>query len=149
MHQQNSSIKKAALHVNAAGCSDIGRIRDQNEDALLLCEPNDQALLTRLGRLYLLADGAGGHAAGEVASRTAVETISAIYYQQIPVSEEAGGTYHSGDMVQQCDASYVNLDAPIVHIQQAFSIADAQIRRLASLTPAYSGMVTTCIAAVV
>jgi len=57
------------LHSTAASGSDTGRVREHNEDAIALCEPSHQTLLAQLGRLYLLADGAGGHAAGEVASR--------------------------------------------------------------------------------
>ncbi|GAC1566724.1 MAG: hypothetical protein NVS3B14_10500 [Ktedonobacteraceae bacterium] len=149
MDQQNCSVRKAELRVTAAGCSDTGRVREQNEDAIALCEPSDQALLAQLGRLYLLADGAGGHAAGEVASKMAVETISAAYYHQMLAQEVAEGKFGSSDVLQQLDASFADLDAPIVHIRRAFSTAHTRIRERASLIPAYYGMVTTCIAAVV
>jgi protein phosphatase len=52
--------------VQAAGCSDIGKIRQANEDCFLLNKP--------IG-LYVVADGMGGHRSGGVASRIAVETI--------------------------------------------------------------------------
>ena len=149
MDRQHCSARVPGLHVSAAGCSDTGRVREQNEDAIALCEPADQALLSQLGQLYLLADGAGGHAAGEVASKTAVETISAVYYQQIRRQIAEEGAFRSSDVLPQFDASCTDLDAPIAHIRRAFSAADAQIRKRASHTPAYFGMVTTCIAAVV
>src|SRR5579863_673084 len=46
--------------------TDLGRKRACNEDAFFL----DDAL-----GLYIVADGMGGHAAGEVASREAVDTL--------------------------------------------------------------------------
>jgi len=54
------------LEIRAAGLSDVGRKRRSNEDAF--------ATLDNL-KLYVVADGMGGHAAGEVASRLAVESI--------------------------------------------------------------------------
>jgi PPM family protein phosphatase len=57
---------KPALRFVARGRTDVGRRRDHNEDALLV----DDDL-----RLYIVADGMGGHAGGGTASRLAVETI--------------------------------------------------------------------------
>lgn len=45
--------------------TDVGRVRDGNEDSYLMDEP-----------LFGIADGMGGHAAGEVASSTAVAALS-------------------------------------------------------------------------
>src|SRR5262245_5012566 len=52
--------------MKSAGRSDVGKVRERNEDSFLL---NDD-----LG-LYVVADGMGGHIAGDIASRMAIEEI--------------------------------------------------------------------------
>ena len=53
-------------NLESAGLSDVGRKRKANEDSIFL----DDKM-----RLYIVADGMGGHKAGEVASRVVVETV--------------------------------------------------------------------------
>jgi protein phosphatase len=53
----------------AFAMTDLGLVRKNNEDGFLMA-PNI--------RLYLLADGMGGHNAGHIASKVAVETLAAI-----------------------------------------------------------------------
>src|SRR6478736_6409660 len=55
------------LEIAAAGATDIGKTRQHNEDAVLL-RPDLC--------LYVLADGAGGHNAGNVASAIATTSIA-------------------------------------------------------------------------
>ena len=55
------------MEVSAHGLTHVGRQRQHNEDAFLVA---------REAKLFLVADGMGGHAAGEIASRIAVDSIS-------------------------------------------------------------------------
>jgi serine/threonine protein phosphatase PrpC len=59
---------EVSLGIEAGACTDVGRIRNNNEDSYRLCG--------ELG-LFVLSDGMGGMASGEVASRLAVDTIVA------------------------------------------------------------------------
>ena len=53
--------------MKAYGVTHVGRQRQHNEDSFLV---------ESTARLFLVADGMGGHAAGEIASRIAVDSIS-------------------------------------------------------------------------
>ncbi|MDX1582565.1 MAG: Stp1/IreP family PP2C-type Ser/Thr phosphatase [Thermoanaerobaculia bacterium] len=54
------------MQIESFGITDVGRQRQHNEDAYLVDDDTS---------LYLVADGMGGHAAGEVASKIATEAI--------------------------------------------------------------------------
>jgi protein phosphatase len=58
----------ARWRTNAAAYSHVGRVRKENQDAY--------GVFTDLG-VFVVADGLGGHKAGEVASRMAVDTLRA------------------------------------------------------------------------
>lgn len=58
------------LVLETAGCTHVGMIRDTNQDSFVIVES--------LG-LLLLADGMGGRAAGEIASRMAVDTVRGFF----------------------------------------------------------------------
>jgi protein phosphatase len=55
------------MEVKGFGLTHVGRQRQHNEDAFLV---------ERDAKLFLVADGMGGHAAGEIASRIAVDSIN-------------------------------------------------------------------------
>jgi serine/threonine protein phosphatase PrpC len=61
--------------------SDVGCYREINEDRGRYIQPSDPDKLAKKGMLFIVADGMGGHSAGEVASQMAVDVISRAYYE--------------------------------------------------------------------
>ena len=58
------------LRIEVAGQTDVGRKRSHNEDNF--------AIMADLG-LYMVADGMGGHASGEVAAKMAIDTLQEFF----------------------------------------------------------------------
>ncbi len=61
--------------------TDVGCVREINEDSGRLVRPSDPALLSTKGTLVVVADGMGGHSAGEVASQMAADVVTRLYYE--------------------------------------------------------------------
>jgi len=72
--------------IAGAMLTDVGRVRSSNEDAVAFVIPTRNDPAASRGCLLIVADGMGGHAAGEVASALAVEAVRRVYYSlQEPV----------------------------------------------------------------
>jgi protein phosphatase len=115
--------------VEAFAISDVGLVRKSNEDSYV-CDD-------RL-RLYVVADGMGGHSAGEVASRLAVETIE-------------GFIARSGD---NGDVSWPYGVDPLLslggnRLRTAVFLANRRVYRTSEGRDDYAGMGTTVTAALV
>ncbi len=67
--------------VQCASLSDVGFRRRNNQDShTTMLSPDAETFQTR-GHLFIVADGMGGHAVGELASQIAVETIPHVYFK--------------------------------------------------------------------
>ncbi len=100
------------------GLTDIGRIRQTNQDTLRIDD--------EIG-LWIVADGMGGHAGGDVASQLAVETIHQYIAEHVP----------SIDQSEAVDCTAI--------IQSAVVHAHATLRKRAKAEPALKGMGTTVV----
>ena len=69
--------------------TDLGRVRDNNEDKFDFFEPEDPAVLATKGCFYAVADGMGGHSAGQIACELALKTVIEIYYSSPSADTEA------------------------------------------------------------
>lgn len=107
--------------MKAAHKSDVGRIRLVNEDRVVV-----QTGLNGL-TLAILADGMGGHQAGDIASQMAIEII-----------QEQLQTLHAGMSVKEWEA----------RMRDAILLANSRIYHEACREQKYHGMGTTVVVAV-
>lgn len=111
------------MRLEAFAWTDPGPVRENNEDNFFVDED---------AGLFVVADGMGGHAAGEVASRVAVDTIRELLQGGIDPDE----TRLDRQVLDPADVLRERL-------RYAMNQASARIRREAQLNPAYAGMGTT------
>lgn len=104
----------------AFGTTDIGQKRSINQDSIFVSETS----IGKLPNLFIVADGMGGHKAGDVASRTSVETFV--------------------DFI-----IHTEMSDPVSIIDAAIKQANDKVFELASNNPDYVGMGTTFVVACV
>ncbi|MFQ3610179.1 MAG: PP2C family serine/threonine-protein phosphatase [Fimbriimonadales bacterium] len=70
--------------------SEIGLVRENNEDKFDFYEPDEPELLASRGKAYVVCDGMGGHNAGQIASELACKQFLYAYYHLGGTAPEAG-----------------------------------------------------------
>ena len=73
-------VPRLIASVKLGAKTDLGRVRDNNEDKFDFFEPEDPAVLATKGCFYAVADGMGGHSAGQIACELALKTVIDAYY---------------------------------------------------------------------
>jgi protein phosphatase len=120
---EGEAYRTPEFKLEAAWVSDAGCVRESNEDSALFVGPQNSPELESKGCLMLVADGVGGHSAGEEASRIAVETIRRSYFE----SDREGGQINTA-------------------LREAFAEANQAIYHTAQARVQWQGMGTTCTA---
>jgi PPM family protein phosphatase len=131
----NQPPDQYAIMVNVFGRTDVGRTREHNEDAFVVADltANDASLQPSVrrhkvgakGSLFMVADGMGGAAAGEIASQMAIETVLSELRENWIKAENG-----SPDAFATC-------------LRKAAQVANQKIHGYASSHQEYRGMGTT------
>jgi serine/threonine protein phosphatase PrpC len=129
-----------AINVNVFGISDVGRVRKNNEDNFVVCNltTGEFGLTPALrahslgsrGSLFMVADGMGGEASGEVASQICTATVPKRLYDNL----KSLGTVSETNFV--------------LLLREAIEFANQIIYQKAQSNPTFRGMGTTTTAAV-
>jgi PPM family protein phosphatase len=114
------------VQIVSGGVSDVGRVRTNNEDSFRIVEPMN---------LFILSDGMGGEAHGEVASAMAVDTVEKYCSDPGPPKEDSGVTLHG--------AAGDNWSPQTKKLQNAVFQANFNIHQSAQKHPEQRGMGAT------
>ncbi len=77
------------VEVDWSARTDIGRTREHNEDKFDFYIPIDPKQLALRGRLWAVADGMGGHHAGQIASEAALKSLVRAFYNAAAAEDTA------------------------------------------------------------
>jgi protein phosphatase len=109
--------------VSVGAKTDLGRVRENNEDKFEYLEPEEPSVLARKGRVFAVADGMGGHSSGQIAAEIALNGFIRYYYADI-----------SADVAEA--------------LRRAVQNANNQVIEVARTVPGRAGMGATLTAAV-
>ena len=121
----NAGNGKEPFKVQAAGLTHVGMKRNHNEDSFFMMQEEN---------LYVVADGMGGHASGEVASRMAVETI-ANFFKATADDDEITWPFKM-DKAKKYQEN---------RIITSIKLANLRIYEASAREAKYKGMGTTCV----
>ena len=114
-------MNDAVLTLSVAAASHVGRRRENNQDAVADFQPPAAEERERVGCVFVVADGMGGAAGGEVASALAVDGVHRAYFDDADVDRRAA-------------------------LVRAMQAANRAVYERAQREPSLAGMGTTCTA---
>ncbi len=117
----NESAINWDQYLDVASVSDIGMRRSNNQDSFAVAMATSMEHWSQRGHLFMVADGMGAHAAGELASRLAIDHVPHLYRK------------------------FVELSGPEA-IRRAVIEANAEINRRGQANEEFHNMGTTCTA---
>jgi len=115
--------QKLGMKFRAHGLSDLGKVRKLNEDSFLVSDDL---------KLYLVADGMGGHAAGDVASSKSIELIKTFIERTAKDNDITWPFEMNPELAPEANK-----------LIAAVQIANKKIYEMSSTTPKLKGMGTT------
>jgi len=134
-----TGVEQNAIHVKVFGASDMGRIRKNNEDSFVVANlttgevgftpPVRAHTLGNRGSLFMVADGMGGEASGEVASQICIHTVPQRLHENLK------------SLDQVSEPNFVLL------LRESIEYANQIIHQQALSDPIHRGMGTTATAA--
>ena len=137
------------MQIVSSGMTDVGVKRTHNEDNFLI---NDEL------HLYVVCDGMGGHAGGEIASAIAVHTIEEVLLNSIinpNQDQDRSDAFASISLKKQVLRAHISEqdedvnDITIERLRHAVRLAGSRIHEVAQNESRYRGMGTTCVAALI
>jgi len=136
---EQSGAQPKPIRVSVFGVTDLGRVRKNNEDNFVVCDlttgevcvtpPECAQELGPRGALFLVADGMGGEASGEVASQICAATVPKRLHENLKSVENVSPT------------NFVSF------LREAIEFANQLIFQSAQANANYRGMGTTTTAA--
>lgn len=122
--------KKVKVECLIGARTDLGRIRENNEDKYEFFQPDDIEILALKGSFYGVADGMGGHSAGQIASELALKnTISSYYADDSPlliqsiksaISQANGIIYETARAISERAGMGTTITALVIRGEQAY-----------------------------
>ena len=115
-----ASIRRpATMRLRVGRHTDVGMVRDLNEDSLLVLQLDRvQRSISQPIGLFVVADGMGGHAAGDVASGLVIDTMAQKMTTEVLAPQLAGDVDSEHFDAQSWLAQAVQAANQVVHTQR-------------------------------